>query len=235
MQNVFFMSRLDDVEKRKSVADECKKILSAIDFSELTDPAASPPPLLYRGVAEPTQTDEWVFQNGLFADFFTHSVITRGYDNPLMLNHGNVAAEWHHTKVTRPEWVRGALMNYEDIFADEPEWIAKSVKHSLYSNDNYGPMNTSLKVSLTKRHAIAERFARGGMHGTKRFAGKIYHCDPAADTRLIFPERVDGSGYDEEEVDVSCRVPGHEIVKVEHLDTGEIVWNPIHKGPNILF
>ena len=235
MVKVFYMSQLDDVEEQKRVADECKEILSVIDLSKLTEPAPSPPPLLYRGVAEPTQTDEWVFQNGLFADFFTHSVWTREYGNRLMLNHGNVAAEWHHTVVTRPQWVRGALLDYEDVFGIGDEWIAESVKHNLYSNNNYGPSNTSLKVSLTRRHAIAERFARGGMHGTKRFAGKIYHCDPAADTRLIFPDRVDGSGYDEEEVDVSCRVPGHEIVKVEHLDTGEIVWNPIHKGPKILF
>lgn len=232
MVKVFYMSRLDDVEKRKSVADECKEILSAIDFSELTEPAASPAPLLYRGVAEPTQTDEWVFQNGLFADFFNHSVYTADYMDNLMLNHDNVKAEWHHTVVTRPQWVRGALSLYKRL---DPDDVAGTVKYSLYSNFSYGPMTTTLKVSLTRRHAIAERFARGGMHGTKRFAGKIYHCDPAANTRLIFPDRVDGTGFDEDEVDVSCRVPGHEIVKVEHLDTGEIVWNPIHKGPYILF
>ena len=222
---MFYRSRLDD-EERKRVANECKEILSAIDFSELTDPAASPPPLLYRGVAEPTQTDEWVFQNGLFADFFTHSVITRGYDNPLMLN---VVSKWHHTEVTRPEWVRDALSNYEDVFPDEPEWVANSVKHNLYSNFNYGgSINMSLKVSLTSNRDIAERFARGGGH-----AGKIYYCDPAAKTRLIFPDRVDGTGFDEYEVDVSCRVPGHEIVKVENLDTGEIVWNTTYTGIHV--
>jgi hypothetical protein len=223
MQQAYYMYRLDDVEERKRVADDCKEILSVIDLSTLTDPAPSPPPLLYRGVAEPTQTDEWVFQNGLFADFFTHSVVTTDYDNDIMLS--VVAAKWHHTVVTRPEWVRGALLNYKDVFADEPEWIANSVMYNLYTNQNHGPNNTSLKVSLTRNHDIAERFATGGGHG-----GKIYHCDPAAKTRLIFFERVDGSGYDEEEVDVSCRVPGHEIVKVEHLDTGEIVWNRKYTG-----
>ena len=235
MLNHFYISRLNHVEERKRVADKCKEILSAIDFSELTDPAASPPPFLYRGVAEPTQTDKWVFQNGLFAGFFTHSVVTSEYNNPLMLNKDNVPAKWLHTVITRPKWVRGALSNYKDVYADKPAMIANSVKNFLYTNHNHGPNNTSLKVSLTRNRDIAERFARGGEHATRLFAGKIYYCDPAAKTRLIFPDRVDGTGYNEEEVDVSCRVPGHEIVKVEHLDTGEIVWNPNYTGPTILF
>ena len=56
-----------------------------------------------------------------------------------------VPEKWHHTVVTRPEWVRGALLNYEDVF--DTEWIAK----------NHGPNNTSLKVPRGLQRVVGMR------------------------------------------------------------------------------
>lgn len=195
-------------------------LLRAIHISDLPeDLPTEAMGLLYRGVSASRgfDTNESVFTHGIVTDFFRYRV-----DEDLTLRIEDVIRDY----IADPMPTRKAFVERELVdLAEDGESAYEALEHTLFTSQNLGGRNTSLKVSTTTNINVAIAFARGvtaaGLE--EKDGGKVYILNPNRAARIVYLERFDDY---EKEVCIPAIVLGSEVLGVIDMATESVTPNP---------